>query len=132
MCEFLPLDKCLECIGWIMWQVSVYIFKIFYLLFREKGMREKERERNIGLREQHCLTCAPRPGITPTAQACALTKEPTVDLLLWGMTPNQPSHTSHGRCLFTFEETGKLFSKVVKTFHFSWWGLRVPGLPQDY
>ena len=55
--------------------------------------REKERERHIDrLPVVGALT-----GKELTTQTCALTRNGTSDLLLFGRTPNQLSHTGQGR-----------------------------------
>ena len=60
--------------------------------YRRKG-REKGREGNIDVREEHwsvcCLSYVPHLGTEPATQACALSGNPTCDLLLCGMTPNR-------------------------------------------
>ena len=38
----------------------------------------------------------PQPGTEPASQACALTGNRTGDLWLWGMMPDQLSHTGQG------------------------------------
>ena len=53
----------------------------FFFLFIERGhwgekKKERERERNISVRDKHELVAfshVPQPGIEPTTQACALT-----------------------------------------------------------
>ena len=69
-------------------------------LFLERGEeREKDRERNIYVREKHPSVashmCA-RLGTEPLTQACALTRHPTGDLLLCGTMHGQLSHTGQG------------------------------------
>ena len=73
-----------------------FFFKIFYLLiFRGEG-REKERnmtcERNIS----QMPLAHPQPGTWSTTQTCALIRNQTSNLSLWGLTPNSLSHPSQG------------------------------------
>ena len=74
-----------------------------YLLFLERGQgREKDRERNIEVREKHQSVChshAPPTRDLVATQACALTENWTGDLLLCRMTPNLLSHTGQDRCI---------------------------------
>ena len=76
-------------------------FYLFTYLLLDKGKRrEKERERNIDVREEHQLVASyscPQVGTEPMTQARALTRNHrTSDLLLCGTTPNQLSHTGPG------------------------------------
>ena len=78
-----------------------------YLLLENGEGREKERERNIDVREKRPLTtsliCALK-GTQPTTLACAQTRNQMGDPLLCGMTPNQLRHTGLGY-LLTFDTT---------------------------
>ena len=65
-------------------------------MFRERG-REGEREggkHRCARETDWLLLVCPQMGTRPTTQACALTGNPTGDILLCGMTLNQLSHTS--------------------------------------
>ena len=79
---------------------SFFFFKILRIfIFRERG-REGERE----VKKHQSVASRPLPdwGTKPTTQACALTRNPIVDLLLCRMTPNRLSHTGQGRGLHVF------------------------------
>ena len=72
-------------------------FKIIYL-FSERGEgREKERESNISVWLP--LAC-PQLGIWLTTQACALTRNRTVNLLVHRLALNPLSQTSQGPTTF--------------------------------
>ena len=72
---------------------TMFLFlKIFYLfIFRERGGREKERERNINvwLPLEHSQL-----GTWPATQACALTGNRTCDPLVHRPALSPLSHTS--------------------------------------
>ena len=61
--------------------------------------RQKERERNMDVREKYQLAdCrTPQVGTRPATQACALTTNQTSDLLVHRLALNPLSHTSQGR-----------------------------------
>ena len=72
-------------------KVSIYL-----LLGRGEG-REKERQRNIDVRDKHGSMASPyvpRPGPEPATQARALTRNQTTDLSLCGMMANSEPHWS--------------------------------------
>ena len=73
---------------------NLYFFflKRFYLFLEGKGETDRQTSSS-------CLLYAPWLGTEPTAQACALTKNPTSDLLLLRTMPNQLSHTGQGQSL---------------------------------
>ena len=98
------------------------------ILERWEG-REKERERNIDVREKHQSGAShKRPDQGPNLQ-CALTRNRTGDLLLCSMMPNQLSHTG---------QSSKFFLKNVP--HPPWlvWlsglsaGLQTKGMPVQF
>ena len=76
----------------------IFLIKDFMYLFLEKGEgREKERERNISVRQKHgsvaFRTC-------PVTQARALARNRTRDLFLGRTPPNRLSHTGQGLWVF--------------------------------
>ena len=85
--------------------VSDHFFLIFDLfIFREgKGGRKRGRETSVRERKIHWLplVCT-QPGTEPKTQACALTRNPSGDILLCGTMSNLLSHTGQGYCLFFF------------------------------
>ena len=79
--------------------LSFVLFNDFIYLILERGeRREKERERNINLRDTSisCLSYAPKLGTWPATQACVLTGNWTSDLLVHKPVLNPLSHTSQG------------------------------------
>ena len=58
---------------------------------REGEKQRCERETSIG-----CLSHVPWLGTEPATQACALTRNQILNLLVCGKTPNQKSHTGQG------------------------------------
>ena len=69
------------------------IFKILFLILERGKRREKERERNIDVREKliGCLLHLPQTGTNPATQACALTSnggKSTGNLSVCGMMHN--------------------------------------------
>ena len=75
-----------------------FFFQIFNLFLERGKRREKERERNIDVRETSisCLSHAPQLGTWSTAQACATTGNCTSDLSVCRPALNPLSHTSQG------------------------------------
>ena len=84
---------------------------IFFIAFRERRQRERERERETPTWERNINWLppigaqmgglyAPRPGIGPTTQVCALTKIEPATLRLLGRRSYQLSRTSPGQDLF--------------------------------
>ena len=57
-----------------------------------------------------CLSCMSLLGSEPTAQACALTGNPTNDLLLCRMMPSPLSHTSQGTRSHFYKKEIKVIS----------------------
>ena len=78
----------------------MHFLKDFIYLFLERGEgREKERERNVHVREKHYLVAylaCPQLGTWPATQACALNGNRTCDLLVHKSALNPLSHTSQG------------------------------------
>ena len=67
-----------------------------YFLEREKG-RERGRETSICKRNNDQLPLVwPQSGTWPTTQACAMTRNWTGGLSVWGTTPHPLNHTSWG------------------------------------
>ena len=89
---------------------SSFRFKILFIYlftFTERGAgREKEKERNTDVRKTHPSDQG--PGGNP---GCTLTGNHTDNLSVCGVTPNPPSHTSHG---FSFH-----FKTYCNTFWFN-------------
>ena len=79
---------------------------------------EKERERNMGVREKHSFiaSCShPKWGTKPATQACALTGDLSGDLLLCGTMPNQLSQTGQGPHVGFF-----FLNKEIVNIHWIW------------
>ena len=81
-------------------KIKVGFKKLF--IFREIGEeREKERETSMCQRDINQLPLArPLLGTWPATQACALTGNPTGDLLVHKPAPNPLSHTSQAKVVF--------------------------------
>ena len=65
---------------------------IYFLIFREGGGREKERETDI----DQLPLARPQPGARPTMQACAPTRNRGDIPLVLGLAHDPLSHTSQG------------------------------------
>ena len=68
-------------------------------MFRERGRRDKERTRNIDVREKHPSIASrmrPYQRPEPAAEACAPTGIQTRELSLCGTAPHPSSHTGWG------------------------------------
>ena len=89
--------------------VFYYYFEILtqgyvFICFRKvRGEKQREREKHQCERETSisCLPEAPRPGIKPSTQVCALTKDQTCNLLVYERTP-QPTESHPARVRWSF------------------------------
>ena len=81
-------------------------FLCLFLCFREGEGREKERERNIDVRETHrsIASCTPQLGTWPATQAGALTGNRTCDLSVHRLAVNPLSRTSQDSTGFSTRE----------------------------
>ena len=97
-------------------KVLLLFLKRFLFIFRERGRRKKEGERNVNVWLP--LEC-PLLGTWPATQACALTGIPTSNILVLRPALNPLSHTSQGCLLppfFSYTAT-KISSPPIQSLH---------------
>ena len=79
----------------------IYLLFIYSLIDSREGVgREKERERNMDVREKHQLSACTHPSWGPNVQPRHMTGNQTGDLLVCRITPSQLSHAGQGDILF--------------------------------
>ena len=83
--------------------IIIFNFYFYVFIFRDReGEKEGEEHRRERETSISCLSQAPGPGTETAAQACALSGNPTGDLLCCGKMPSQLSQTGQGQTIFIY------------------------------
>ena len=84
------------CIGWgTHLFIYLFIYLFLFIYFWSEGKRGRKRGEKRQCARETSIGFL-QPGTWPATQACALARNQTSNLLLYGMMPSQLSHTGQG------------------------------------